>query len=470
MPIAFKEQVFRRYPSTQGLSEVLNSTIDGILDHVVFAIWMALLAFGVLAFGAVEPWSLATLEIGSALLALAWLITGIHVGNLRVRLLPIFIPAAFFFALIMVQIFAHTTAYEFETSRAAYLFVTIGLIMFMGAQVLNSESRFRVFYLAATLFGVSVALLAILQSVTSPNEIYWTVVPRFGDGVFGPYVNHSHFAGLMEMLMPFPFLLADARVLPAGRRGLGYFAGALMAGSIFVSGSRGGIVAASVQLFVIYFLFRKKSSLHSVSWHKHEKWVSAAAILVVVGVVFWLGGQEMVTRISSIKDPFGNTVGATRLLIFKDCYRMIAGHPLMGWGAGSFQTVYPAFRSFSTDVIVNAAHNDYLQLLVEFGVAGATIAVFFLAISYRYVGRLSRDWRDSWPALASFGALLGTVGILIHSLTDFNLQIPANAAIFYVFCMIASLPVTTPVLRLKDDATKLGVGSANGNGRRGKRR
>ncbi|MGH9643166.1 MAG: hypothetical protein ACRD3Q_12165, partial [Terriglobales bacterium] len=37
-------------------------------------------------------------------------------------------------------------------------------------------------------------------------------------------------------------------------------------------------------------------------------------------------------------------------------------------------------------------------------------------------------------------ALLGCVGILVHSALDFNLQIPANAAIFYVLCAIAAAP------------------------------
>jgi hypothetical protein len=35
---------------------------------------------------------------------------------------------------------------------------------------------------------------------------------------------------------------------------------------------------------------------------------------------------------------------------------------------------------------------------------------------------------------------LGITGILVHSLIDFNLQIPANAALFYVFCTIAAAP------------------------------
>ena len=469
MSTAFKEHVRHRYPAAMGAFKVF-ATAEPRTDQLIFGAWMALLAFGVLSFGAVEPWSLATLEIGSALLWFAWLIVGMHRRLLQTKFLPIFVPAVLFLALILLQMVAHTTADEFETSRTFYQFITFGLLVFVGAQLLDSESRFRSFGLAATLFGVAIALLAILQSVTSPNEIYWTVIPRFGDGVFGPYVNHSHFAGLMEMLLPFPFLLANASVMPVGRRGLGYFAGAVVAGSIFVSGSRGGIVAASVQLCLIYFMIRKQLPMRSGSWKKNTRWVNVAAVLLVGAIVLFLGGTEMVTRISSVKDPFGNTVGATRILIFKDCLRMIVKHPIMGWGAGTFQTVYPAFRSFSTNVVVNAAHNDYLQLMVEFGVAGAAITVLFLVASYHRFVQLSQEWVDSWPSLVSFGALLGTIGILVHSLTDFNLQIPANAAIFYVFCMIASLPATTPILELKEEPSMFGRHPTTSLSREGKRR
>jgi hypothetical protein len=35
--------------------------------------------------------------------------------------------------------------------------------------------------------------------------------------------------------------------------------------------------------------------------------------------------------------------------------------------------------------------------------------------------------------------MLGCTGILIHSFVDFNLQIPANAALFYVLCVVATI-------------------------------
>ena len=46
--------------------------------------------------------------------------------------------------------------------------------------------------------------------------------------------------------------------------------------------------------------------------------------------------------------------------------------------------------------------------------------------------------------------MLGIVGILVHSAVDFNLEIPANAALFYVFCTVAAAePMLVPKRKRK---------------------
>jgi hypothetical protein len=46
--------------------------------------------------------------------------------------------------------------------------------------------------------------------------------------------------------------------------------------------------------------------------------------------------------------------------------------------------------------------------------------------------------------------MLGVTGILVHSTVDFNLEIPANAALFYVFCTVAaSEPMVQPKRKRK---------------------
>jgi hypothetical protein len=48
------------------------------------------------------------------------------------------------------------------------------------------------------------------------------------------------------------------------------------------------------------------------------------------------------------------------------------------------------------------------------------------------------DGTETASGALTVAALLGCVGILVHSFFDFNLQIPANAALFYFLCAIAA--------------------------------
>jgi hypothetical protein len=55
------------------------------------------------------------------------------------------------------------------------------------------------------------AMFALLQSLSSPDKLYWFRTPRSGGWIYGPYVNHNHYAGLMEMLFPIPLVFAFTR-------------------------------------------------------------------------------------------------------------------------------------------------------------------------------------------------------------------------------------------------------------------
>jgi O-antigen ligase len=119
---------------------------------------------------------------------------------------------------------------------------------------------------------------------------------------------------------------------------------------------------------------------------------------------------------------------------------MFRSRPILGWGLGTFPTVYPQFRSFYTNFFVNEAHNDYLQLLAEMGVLGFAVMLWFVIVAYRKALPKIGNWMSDVSGAVTLACTLGFTGILVHSLVDFNLQIPANAALFYVFCTVAAAP------------------------------
>src|SRR5208282_2208003 len=162
-------------------------------------------------------------------------------------------------------------------------------------------------------------------------------------------------------------------------------------------------------------------------------------LAMVIAFLLWMGNNELTQRLISIHSEAREEInGGVRLTIDRDCLRMLAQRPFLGWGLGAFPIVYPEFRSFYTMFFVNHAHNDYLQLLVETGLAGFSIASWFLVLVFRQAAGKLKNWTENASGAMTVAALLGCVGILVHSFLDFNLQIPANAALFYVLAAIAA--------------------------------
>jgi O-antigen ligase len=399
-----------------------------LLRVTVFLGAFALLFSEPLAFGGVEPWAIFTLEAASAVLFGLWAIAQTLGGELSITWNPIFIPALLFAGLLLIQVAFRQTAYRAATVSASLLFCSYGLLTFLLVQSLRRTGHLRAASMAFCFYGVVIALFGIVQSLTNNANIYWLTSPASGGWIYGPYVNHNHYAGLMEMLFPIPLVLCLSRRLNRDQRLLAGLASALMASTIFLCGSRAGMLAFVVQVVALFFLLVKRSS---------KKALLPLTFLVIVSALFvWLGGAQVFARISTIPSELS---GGTRLTIERDCLRMFLAKPALGWGLGTFRELYPRFRSFYTNLSVDQAHNDYLQLLVETGACGFALLVWSLVIVLRASVRKLQSWPADINADLALAALLGILGIMVHSFFDFNLQIPANAAMFGALCAIAAM-------------------------------
>lgn len=395
---------------------------------------IGLLMFTPLAFGGRAPWSLYILQAGSAVLLAAWTIAHIRSNEFTIRRSPLFWPALAFAGLISLQLIPGISAYWHATYSQLLQFVAYGCICFLISQTLTHTRHLRIIAKALAIFGSAVALFAMLQSLSSPGRIYWWRAPFDGGWTYGPYVNHNHYAGLMEMLIPVPLVFAFSQFARRRERWIAASIAAFMGATIFLSGSRGGMLAfaAQIALFAL-FIFRE-----------HRKQSVAvlftAFVLITVGVVAWTGAHEVGSRLATLSsDPRAELSTDIRLQIDRDILTMVRQRPLLGWGQGTFADVYPRFRSFYTDSAVNAAHNDLLQVLAETGFIGFAIMIWFLIRALRPAWRKSQKWQSSINGAVSVAAILGISGILVHSLFDFNMQIPANAALFYSLCTVAAM-------------------------------
>jgi len=408
---------------------------SAFLGNVVFYGTFGLLMFGPIAFGAVEDWSIFVLETGAAALTLIWFAKQWTDGEISVRWNPLYPPMAAFGLLLLVQIVFHSTAYRHDTIAGAMLYCAYAMLCFLAGQSLLRTAQARRLAVIFALYGFVLAALALLQGVAPNGRLFWLRQPRMGGWIYGSYVNHNHYAGLMEMLIPVPLVLSLTRLAQEKERIAAGVAAAVMVATVFLSGSRGGMLAVFAELAVLAtILLRQKKSMRIA--------VAAAAFAVVlVGILTWLGGKELTSRVTSISREARTEIsGGMRLSIDRDAIRMFRQKPVAGWGLGTFPVVYPQFRSFYTNFFVNEAHNDYLQLLAEMGLLGFATMVWFLIVLYRAALRKTRNWTVNVTGALSLACILGLSGILVHSLFDFNLQIPANAALFYVLCSLAAAP------------------------------
>jgi len=409
-----------------------------LTNNVLLAGACGVLLLGPMAFGAVEPWSIFGLEACAMALLVLWAFRQWTTRELQFSDNALYRPMAAFFALLLVQWVVGTTAYRQATFAHLLLYAAYGMLVFVVTQTLRRSSQFELLANSLTVYGAVVASFAVLQGLAPNGKLYWLLHSEQGGAIYGPYVNHNHYAGLMEMLTPFPLVLAASRFTNGGRKIVVAAVAALMAGSIFLSDSRGGMVAFVAQVVVLGVVLLGK---REGGW-KNTLMLGGFLAMVII-VLLWMGSNELTQRMISIHSEAREEIsGGLRMTIDRDCLRMFVKKPILGWGLGTFPIVYPEFRTFYTTFFVNEAHNDYLQLLVETGLAGFSIAIWFLVLLVRRATRKLENWTGTATGTLTVAALLGCVGILVHSFLDFNLQIPANAALFYVLCgMAASAPL-----------------------------
>lgn len=415
--------------------EVNRQSVMAQIDAFLLYGTFGLLMFGPVAFGAVEPWSIFIVETGAVFLTLLWLAKQYFNEQIVITWNPLFLPMAVFFALIVVQIAFKLSAYPHDTISDALLYCAYAMLCFLATQTLRRSSQARKIALVLGIFGFAIAAFALVQGLAPNGKLYWMRAPRIGGWIYGPYVNHNHYAGLMELLAPIPLVISLSHLVHEKARIAAGVAAAVMVGTIFLSGSRGGMLAIFVELGIFAtILFRQKRSIRIAI-------ALGAFVVVLVSLLTWLGGKELTTRVGSIStETRGEISGGMRFSIDRDAVRMFRAKPILGWGLGTFPVVYPQFRSFYTNFFVNEAHNDYAQLLTEMGLLGFGTLVWYMIVLYRQIRRKLGKWSTDISSAVTLACALGVIGILVHSLVDFNLQIPANAALFYVLTSIAAAP------------------------------
>jgi O-antigen ligase len=418
----------------------VRSQPGGLAFAAARAIVVGALVLATLAFGAVQAWAWGALIVFVAAALVVWGAANVRAGALRIAWSPLYLPALGLLLLGLAQYYARLTSDTYATRESLVKLSADVLLFFLAVQLWSgpAASSRRRLALSATCFAGALALFAIIQFLASPARIYWLVKPRWGGWIFGPYVNHNDYAGLMEMLIPLGIgYLVFLRLRPRSRgTGLAAFAVLIALASVLLSGSRGGLVAILIEFAVWPVVLCKY-----VPGGSRRRWAAAglAGVAAAAALFLWLAPGPLAARLGSVaalpKAPEA-TLGE-RVVVARDALTIFTRHPLIGTGLGSFSTVYPQYRSFPSDLDWDHAHNDYAEALAEAGAAGGLLIATALYMFFRFAFRGLRERLRHGAGWISLGAALGCCGLLVHSLVDFNLHIPANAAWFSLLAGIA---------------------------------
>jgi hypothetical protein len=306
--------------------------------------------------------------------------------------------------------------------------------------------------------GFTVALVGIVQSglySRDPDPVlkiygFWETINK-DTYPFGPFVNRNHFAGWMLLALPvaigyFSALVARGMrgVRPTVRDRLLWFsspeasrvvlvglAALVMALSLVLTLSRSGTACFLLALMISgWFVVRRQAA--GSRRHVTLLYVGAVAIFSLG----WAGLDVILARFTQASVDF-----SSRYNTWKDAWTIFQAFPWLGTGLNTFGTATTIYQTTRLEVHTIEAHNDYVQLLSEGGVALAIVVILAMILLGREVRRRFREGADDQTTYwIRVGATTGLVAIAFQELVEFSLQMPGNATLFAVVAALAIWP------------------------------
>jgi O-antigen ligase len=397
-----------------------------------------LFAGSVLAFGGVEVWTGSLIEIGAAALFVFWALLVALKSDGRVYWSPLNWPLLGFLAIGLVQIATHATAYAFLTRVQLLKLAAYFLIFFLATQAFRTREDLGkiTWFLIVLCFAVS--LFGIIQHFTSSQEIYWSEAIKTEGEPFGPYVNRNHFAGFVELTLPLGLAMIVFRGVHREVLPLTALLTIVPVSALVLSGSRGGIIGFAFEVGILVLLVRSRRT----AW-KSPRVIAAGAVgLVALAMVAWVGASTAIERFSALKSP--EVPLGRRISMARGAAHIFLDHPIIGCGVGTLVDVFPRYETAYDGKLVDHVHNDYMETLAETGLLGGLCGAIFLWLLYREARKSFEAEQGHFSRALHAGAITAASGLLLHSLVDFNLQIPANMMLFLLqACLATSPPVNS---------------------------
>ncbi|GBE08841.1 O-Antigen ligase [bacterium BMS3Bbin11] len=352
-----------------------------------------------------------------------------------------------------ISVDVNATREQLITGLAYVLIFTLVLLL------VDSMKRLRVFTLWLVVLGVLQAVIASLALFGS-QEIYYG-----SSSAQGTFANRNQLAGFLELNLAIGIGLLLSSMSEYGSRSWrerirGWAQSllsrkvririylAIMVITLVLTHSRMGNTAffSSMTLAGILALLLMKHSPRPV--------VILLTSLVIIDILIvsqWFGLDQLQQRFENMKkeevslDMRTNTLN--RLNTSMQTRALHKDASLTGTGAGTFFVIFPAYQNIWQPGYYQHAHNDYLEFMSDTGWIGILLLAAIVIITFAAAIRAMRKRRHPLMRGMAFSSVMGIISLMIHSTTDFNFHIPANAALFMVILALGWIAFAMPVER-----------------------
>ena len=411
-----------------------RKNVDWWCERGILSLVLGMLVFAPLAFGAVDTWAWLVLQVAAAAVFGLWVVRLWAHPKFRLLWPPVAWAVLAFMLYAVVRYF--TADIEYVARLEVLQVLLFGFLFFGVINNLRGQEETSAVSVGLIAVGTFSACYAVGQLAHNSNQVWNQLSPYIGRAS-GTYISPNNLAGLLAMLLPLALAyLLVGKVKIVTRILLGYAAVAMAAG-LAVTFSRGGYLAAAAGIILL---------LGILLFHGNHR-LKAVLLLVVILAGGSYGASHYLSKTvgymrrvaapeEDARQQFIDASADTRLVVWGAAARMWADHPWLGVGPAHFDYRFREYRPELVQSRPDRVHNDYLNLLADWGVAGAVIVlagmgifIFWLKQTWPHVRREENDFGSGQSNRFAFflGAVCGLASLAVHSLMDFNLHIPANA-------------------------------------------
>jgi len=404
----------------------LRERADAFCARAILFLMLFILAWGPLAFGGKFPGSFLVIQ-GAAVAALALWIARFWVQRPFRLFWP---PVCWVVLAFLLYAVARCRMVEVEFAGRQQLIrvLVYGALFMVALNNLNRKNSATIVSMALIAVGFVLAIWAVFQFATRyPMVLGVRKMDQYINRGSGTFMNPNHLAGFLGMTLPLALAYTVMGRFSATIKVLLAYAAAAMLAGIVVTVSRGGIVAAGIALAV----FCAALLMH------RDFWKPALLILCILAAL----GAGAASQFESVQKRFdkiylADNGGDERAYYWTAAWQLWARNPAWGVGPGHFDIEFPSVRPWRVQDRPTYTHNDYLNTLCDWGVAGMALiaaAIGLLAWGVFQVWqtrrRPSNELGSQYSDRTAFvaGASAGLLAVMIHCIVEFNMQVPAEA-------------------------------------------